>query len=105
MVKHERLYTSLLVIFAVAILCSMAVVALFMALPAEARPVQHWPDWLHYVSAFLSGVYFCAVVTTLLLRRAERATSHRATRALNVALLFAPPFGTAIGVYGLWRVE
>lgn len=105
MVKHERLYTTLLVVFAVGILCSIAVLAAFMDLPAQARPLKQWPDWVHFVSAFLSGVYFCAVVGTLLLRQTQPAASRSVTKALNIALLFALPFGTALGLYGLWKVD
>jgi ABC-type enterobactin transport system permease subunit len=105
MVKHERLYTLLLAVFAVSILCSLAVLIAFMALPAQARPVSRWPDWVHVVSAFMGGVYFCAAAGTLLLRHAQPAIGRRVTRALNIALLFAVPFGTALGLYGLWKVN
>jgi hypothetical protein len=105
MVKHERLYTLLLAVFAVGILCSMAVLVAFMALPAQARPVSRWPDWVHFVSAFLGGVYFCAVAGTLLLRHAQPDIGRRVTKLLNIALLFALPFGTALGLYGLWKVN
>jgi hypothetical protein len=105
MVKHERLYTVLLAVFAFGILCSTAVLVAFLALPAQARPVSRWPDWVHVVSAFVGGVYYCAVAGTLLLRRAQPATGRRVTKFLNIALLLAPPFGTALGVYGLWKVN
>jgi len=105
MVKHERLYATLLAVFACAILCQMGVLVAFFALPAEARPVSQWPDWVHFLSAFLGGACFCAVIGILLLRQAQAAVGRRFTRIFNVALLFAPPFGTALGLYGLWKVD
>jgi hypothetical protein len=105
MIKHERLYTLLLAIFAVSILCSNAVLTAYMALPVQARPVSRLPDWVHFVSAFLGGFYFCAVVGTLLLRLADPTIGRRLTRILNITLLFALPFGTALGLYGLWKAN
>ena len=105
MVKHERLYTALLVVFAVGILCSMGVLAAFMSLPPGARPPTRWPDWAMVLTAFLNGVYFCAMVLTLIFRRARPVTGRQLTRVLNIALLFAPPFLTALGLYGLWKVD
>jgi hypothetical protein len=105
MVNHERLYTALLVVFAAGILCSMGVVAAYLALPVDARPPTHWPEWVMFLTAFLNGVYFCAIVLTLLFRRVRPLTGRHLTRALNIALLFAPPFLTAVGLYGLWKVD
>jgi hypothetical protein len=105
MVKHERLYTALVVVFAVGILCSMGLLAAFIALPPGARPPTRWPDWVMVLSAFLNGAYFCAMVLALIFRRVHPVTGRQLTRVLNIALLFAPPFLTALGVYGLWKVD
>jgi hypothetical protein len=105
MVKHERLYCALLVILAAGILCSMGLLAAVLALPAGARPPMKWPDWSLPLLAFLNGAYFCAAALTLLFRRMEPSTGRRLTRGLNIALLFAPPFGTVLGLYGLWKVD
>jgi hypothetical protein len=105
MVRHERLYAALLVVFAAGILCSMGVLAAFMALPPGVRPPTRWPDWAMVLTAFLNGVYFCAMVLALIFRRVHPAAGRQLTRVLNIALLFAPPFLTALGLYGLWKVD
>jgi hypothetical protein len=105
MVKHERLYTVLLMVFSVGILCSMGILAAFLALPPDARPPTKWPDWVLVLSAFLNGMYFCAMVLTLIFRRAQPSTGRQLTRLLNIALLFAPPFLPVLGLYGLWKVD
>ena len=105
MVKHERLYSTLLVVLAVYVLCGMGLLAVLMALPAGARPPTQLPEWSFPLLAFLNGAYFCSMVLTLLFRRSEPIIGRRLTKVLNVALLFGPPFGTVIGLYGLWKVD
>jgi hypothetical protein len=87
------------------ILCSVGAMVAVMALPVDARPAMKWPEWSVLVSAFVSGVYLCGLAGTLFLRRVQPETGVRVTRALNMALLLAPPFGTALGLYGLWKVD
>ena len=105
MIRHDRLYCTLLAVLAVYCLCGMGLLIAFTALPAEARPATRWPEWLFPVVAFINGAYFCATVLTLILRRTDPASGRRLTRALNIALLFGPPFGTALGLYGLAKVD
>ena len=46
-----------------------------------------------------------ATVMTAWLRRVEPAAGKRVSRVLNYALLPAAPFGTALGIYGLTKVD
>ena len=104
MVNHGRLYNALLVALAAGILCSVGVLVAFMALPADARPAMKVPPWSVPLLAFVNGAYLCAVVLTLIFRLTKSAASRHLTRGVNVALLLTPPFGTALGLYGLWAV-
>lgn len=105
MVKHERLYSVLLAVVAVNSLCGMVGLAVIMALPAAARPPMILPDWSIPLLAFLNGAYVGTAILALIFRRAHPATGRRVTRALNIALLFGPPVGTMLGLYGLWKVD
>jgi hypothetical protein len=105
MVKHERLYSVLLAILSVYALCGVALLAALMAIPAGERPPTWLPDWSLPLVTFLNGAYVCAAILALYLRRAAPDAGRRVTRGLNVALLFGPPFGTLLGVYGLWKVD
>ena len=61
--------------------------------------------WVFKLIAFIEAIYVLAIATTLALRAWAPAAGQIATTALNIVLLFAFPFGTAVGVYGLWKVD
>ena len=105
MFKHERLYSILLTALALNGLCGVVLLAALMAIPVADRPPTQLPDWSFPILAFLNGVYFCAAALALILRWAAPAVGRRVTRELNIALLFGPPLGTALGLYGLWKVD
>lgn len=105
MVRHECIYCTVLGILSVSCLCGIGLLAAIMALPAGARPPMMWPEWALPLLAFVNGMYFAAAIVTLVLRRVEPGAGRRLTRAFNIALLFGPPIGTIIGLYGLWKVD
>lgn len=57
------------------------------------------------LGAYVAICYFVASVTVLVVRIWFPAKRRWVTLALNIALLLYAPFGTAIGAYGLFRVD
>ncbi len=54
------------------------------------------------------GIYallVAAMVVTLILRGVAPRVAPAATMAMNIVLLIVFPFGTALGIYGLLRVD
>ena len=79
----------------------------FVARGIAARPdstaESTWAiEWI----GVIASLYVVAIVATIVLRFAKPRAGRIASRALNIILLFtAFPVGTAIGVYGLWKVD
>ena len=57
------------------------------------------------VCAFTEGAYVFAIAITLCLRTWAPDIGRTATVALNILLLLMFPIGTAIGIYGLSKVD
>jgi hypothetical protein len=107
-VDHERLYSIFLIVLAVSTVVSIPLGLFVYFLRVRAGlPVQRWhiPDWVGPWNAAICSGYFVAMVMTAWLRRVEPAAGKRVSRVLNYALLPAAPFGTALGIYGLTRVD
>jgi hypothetical protein len=51
------------------------------------------------------AVLLAAMVATLILRGVAPPAGRVATMALNIVLLIVFPFGTALGIYGLLKVD
>jgi len=51
------------------------------------------------------AAYLAAIVITLILRGKSPAAGRIATTALNIVLLVLFPLGTALGIYGLMKVD
>jgi hypothetical protein len=105
MVRHERLFVALSVVLVAWVVCGVALLAWVFAIPPAGRPPMLYPDWALPLVAFASGAYLAALVVALVLRRTHPDAGRRLTRVVNVSLLFAPPFGTALGLYGLWALD
>jgi hypothetical protein len=93
MSKHDRIYTILLMVMCFGWLLSIGVLA-------NAKPGPSIRLIL-FINACLLG----ASVLTLLLRFKKPALGKVATKALNIVLLAGFPIGTALGIYGLWKVD
>jgi hypothetical protein len=103
--KHNRLYSILLVALILNTLAGVGIMAGVLALSPAHRPPTHLPVWSFPLVACLTGAYACAAGVVLYLRIAEPEIGRRVTRGFNIALLFGPPLGTALGLYGLWKVD
>jgi hypothetical protein len=100
--NHGRLYTMLLGLTIAYTLIGLVLMACLLYLPENARPRMIFPSsWLPALLA-LNAFYLVLMTTTLVLRLRESPSATRWTKALNWLLLAAPPFGTALGLYGLY---
>jgi hypothetical protein len=60
------------------------------------------PEWTLPWHAALGFAYVVLIIATLCARQWCAATGWRMTRWLSWALLPLLPFGTLLGIYGLW---
>jgi uncharacterized membrane protein YqjE len=70
------------------------------------RPGQ--PAETIWVMQMIFGIFVCFwlfVVGVLVIRIVLPAYRKWPTVALNVVMLMMIPFGTALGIYGLWKVD
>ncbi len=99
--RFSRAYTIALLVLAFILLAGIGDLV-FLHRSGIAAPSQ---KPLYGLIAFLEGLYVVAIFATLALRAWAPAVGRVATVALNVLLLLAVPFGTIVGIYGLWRVD
>jgi hypothetical protein len=80
------------------------VIAQFFAMvhnPAIA-PESHW---IYYYIILVQAIFLFAIVLTLVIRVFFPSTARTITIATCLILLLHFPFGTAVGIYGLKKVE
>ena len=77
---------------------SMAFMSRSPTLPEQSR-------WVFQMTAWINAALVAAMVVTLILRGVAPGAGRIATKALNIVLLIAIPFGTALGIYGLMKVD
>ena len=99
--KHNTIYTALLT--ALAFFFSMSAVTMFFL----SRSSEMSPDsrWVFEMTACIELLYVAAMVATLILRGVAPKAGSVATLALNIILLLFIPIGTALAIYGLWKVD
>jgi hypothetical protein len=105
LMNHNRLYNTICIILLLYTVIGVALLVALMGLPPDARPPMQVPDWSLPYLAVINGCYLVAVIVTLLFRLVRPPIGKRLTKAMNLLLLIAPPFGTALGIYGLWKVD
>ena len=102
MSRHDTIYNSLL--GAIGFLLLLGGVGMFTLsqspdLPPESR-------WVFRMSMAVGAAYALAAAVTLVVRfKAPAAARRTVTMAMNVVLLLYFPLGTALGIYGLWKVD
>jgi hypothetical protein len=107
---HERVYLALLVIVGVGTVVSIPL-GLFMyalrvlGLSGPGVSTGHLPTWFLAWSPVISAGYVGLILMTLTARQLNPVVGRRLTRVLNWVLVFAPPVGTVVGVYGLMKVD
>ena len=108
--NHERLYLAMLVIAGVATALSIPLGLFVYALRQfglgdPRMPGGHVPTWLLPWGSLVSAGYIGLILVTLTARQLNPVAGRWLTRVLNWALLFAPPFGTLVGLYGIMKVD
>ena len=100
--RHNRAYTVILLILGfISIMVACEMLFLSYWLP-NSDPSA---NWVFQFIALVYGIYILAIAATLALRAWAPAAGRPANLALNILLLPVFPFGTAVGVYGLWKVD
>jgi hypothetical protein len=99
--KHNRIYSILLIVLAFFYVISLITMASMIQSPA----VKPESRWVFVMTARIEAAYLAAIVVTLILRGAAPAAGRIATKALNIIMLLLIPFGTALGIYGLMKVD
>jgi hypothetical protein len=105
MFDHNRVYNILIFLLGLFCLSSAAFVLFLMGLPIDARPHTLAPQWSLPVMAVINGVYLLAITATLAIRLSKATVGKQFTKIMNWLFLVAPPFGTALGMYGLFVVD
>jgi len=99
--RHNRIYTILLIVLAA--FCGLGMISMIFTsrnptIPAESR-------WVFQMMVGIYAVLVAGMVATLILRGTAPSAGRIATKALNIVLLIVFPFGTALGIYGLMKVD
>ena len=99
--RHNRIYTVLMIVQAVFLGFGMISTTFMLGNPAVS------PESRRVFQMILSfyAVLIAAIIVTLILRRTAPSAGRIATMALNIILLLVFPFGTALGIYGLMKVD
>lgn len=101
MSTHNRVYTGLLIALAF-FTCIGAIEMFFFSYRSTVHPDG---GWIFTMIGCIELLFVAAMVTTLILRGVAPQAGRIATLALNIVLLLMVPLGTAVGIYGLWKVD
>jgi len=103
---HNRVYILLLIAIAIIPAVNLPYV-LRMAFSPDTPGIrkEHLPNVVLRWDIPLGICYLTAAIAMLWFRRFRPAAARRFTRILNYLLLFAPPLGTLLGIYGLLKVD
>src|SRR5690242_18711759 len=99
MKRHNRTYTVLLI--ALALFYGLCIIDIAFT-NRSPTPLER-SRWV--LMAWINAALVAAMVMTLFLRGVAPRTGRIATKALNIVLLTAIPFGTVLGIYGLMKVD
>ena len=104
--KHERIYAILLTVFAFYLLTSIGTFVLVACLLGSGKDAsRNVIGAAMYHMVYITACLLVFVLTALVLRFARPAAGRIVTKALNIVLLLGFPLGTALGIYGLWKVD
>jgi hypothetical protein len=100
--QPDRTYLIMLVVLAVLYGMSTVTVAFVGQMPAMDAAGR----WAMRFSAIVCGFVVALIVATLIVRAKTRSNGCLIwTKAFNIFLLLLFPFGTVVGIYGLWKVD
>src|SRR4051812_8767344 len=99
--RHNRIYSALLI--ALAALFALGMISIFSISHSPTIPPES--QWTLELVIRIYAALLAAMVATLTLRAVAPRAARTATMALNIVLLIVFPFGTALGIYGLLKVD
>lgn len=103
---HNRIWTALVIAFG--FFCAIGILTmlwLIRVMGADSDASES-DTWVFELVASIQALYIVAITITLVLRAKKPSLGRLLTKALNIALLVtAVPIGTALGIYGLWKVD
>jgi hypothetical protein len=98
---HDTVYTVLLLVVGFFQLLGILVMIAMLQNPNIAPEGK----WVFRMTAYIHTAFLVAIFATAILRFAAPAKRRPFTLALNIILLLLFPHGTALGIYGLWKVD
>lgn len=98
--SHDQIFTGLLIALS---LLLMLAIGEFSILRAGGR--FNVAEGVFYYLIFANSFYVFAIIVALILRWRAPRMRRAITIAVSAILLFAFPFGTIIGIYGLAKVD
>jgi hypothetical protein len=99
--RHDHIYTTLLGVLAMLLVMAMLTLNAMRLGPAMDSAGRS----ILLVPLAVEGCYVAAIVVVLLIRIAFPASRRWPTLGLNIMLLLFIPIGTALAVYGFWKVD
>ena len=104
--KHDRIYAILLTLYAFCMVFTIGTFQYMKVLLKAANTTENAVS----TSAITYVMYICGCIAafaflTLLLRYTKPTLGSIFTKALNIFLLINFPLGTALGIYGLMKVD
>jgi len=104
--REDRNYAIMLILLALINDCSAIMTFFIGQMPATPPNDPIETKWLFHLLAAISGFVALLTVATLIARARGRSDACVIwTRAYNFFLLLVLPFGTAAGIYGLWKLD
>lgn len=101
MKRHDRTYNVLLIVLTFFYGTSIITMVFIRRSPTLPPDVL----WVFEMTAWVNAAFVAAMIATLVLRGTAPSAGRVATKALNIILLIMIPFGTALGIYGLMKVD
>jgi hypothetical protein len=98
---HDHVFTGLALALAFLLLLSAVSMRSMLHNPSVAPESR----WVFRMSIGVMACYVVLIALALVLRWALPASRRVFTIALSVVLLLYVPLGTALGIYGLWKVD
>jgi hypothetical protein len=98
---HDQIYTTLLGVCAFFLLMGIVMLGFLMFAPTTSSDGR----WGLMMCVWMEGIYLLAMVVVLVIRIAFPMRRKWPTVGLNLVMLVMVPFGTALGIYGLWKVD
>jgi hypothetical protein len=99
--RHNVIYTALLI--ALAFFFCLGMISLYFVTQSPTFAAES--RWAFHMIMGVYAALVAGVVITLVLRAAAPRAGRIATLALNIVLLVVFPVGTALAIYGLWKVD